>query len=449
MFFQSQAVNLVTATLQAAINQADRQRKERAEKQLLLYQGEQEIFIQANLARTHQNPENLTPAGFNIVKKIIRALAMVYNQDAKRRIEGSEKDQEIFNQIETTANLAVTMKAANRLSKLLGTVLLRPLWRNGKMELDIILPDVADVQWGDTPADLLEVVVTQNCQNGQASGVTYSKWTPELFQLYNHNGKFLEEYENPYGRLPFVPIWSEPPLDNFWLPGATDLIMIQDAINSILTDLLYTMRFQSYSLLYTKGAGLEAQKQLTVGPGRCIHLPKDADIGFSSPAAKIAEALAAVENLVKQAAMSNGLSAASVNIRPTEESGRAKLVSNAELEEMRSDDLALFARYEDQLFDLFRSIWNIHNTGRTISPEAVLWCQFYQSEPSQTPFEKTSNFRALVDLGVWSKVDVVMALNPDLDRETATRQLEATQAEITKFDEINMPSLAGFNFPSE
>jgi hypothetical protein len=441
--FNSQAKKIVNAALQKAIAQGVQQRKERASKQLLLYQNEQEIYIQANLARTHASPENLVPVGVNVVRKIIRNLAMVYCMDAKRRVEGTEADQSIFTEIETSASLATVMKQGNRLSKLLGTILLRPIWQKEKMELDILTPDILDVTWGDTPAELLEVVITRNDPDGQPAGVTFSRWTADIFQRLDYRGQVLEEFENPYARLPFIPVWAEPPLENFWLPGATDLVMIQDAINSILTDLLHTMRFQSYALLYTKGANIDARKGLTVGPGQVIHLPENGEVGFESPNAPIEQALAAVENLMKQAAISNGLSASTVSLKPSEESGRAKLVDHGELEEMRADDLALFARYEDQLFDLFRTIWNAHNPTRTISPEAVLWCEFYRPEPSQTPYEKTANWKALLELGVMSKVDICMALNPDLDREQAIVQLTQTQTEIEQFS--NDPPYINFD----
>jgi hypothetical protein len=126
------------------------------------------------------------------------------------------------------------------------------------------------------------------------------------------------------------------------------------------------------------------------------------------------------------------------------------MVGNAELEEMRADDLALFARYEDQLFDLVRTVWNAHNPGRPISPEAVLWCEFYHPEPTQTPLEKTRNWRDLLDMGIISRVDIVMALNPDLDRDQAIAQLKQTQEELRMFaDEPIYPSLSKMFPPAE
>ena len=149
---------------------------------------------------------------------------------------------------------------------------------------------------------------------------------------------------------------------------------------------------------------------------------------------------------MKQAAMTNGLSTSSVNLETVVESGRAKLVGNAELEEMRADDLALFARYEDQLFDLFRTVWNAHNPTRHISAKAVLWCEFYRPEPAQSPYEKASTWRALLELGVMSKVDIVMSMNADLSREQAIEQLKTTQAELKMFDDTIYPSLTNM-FP--
>ena len=275
MFFKNIAANFVSTALKTAVDQADRQRKERAQKQLLFYQNEQESYILNYFARNFLHPEKRTSLSVNVVRKIIRALAMVYNQDAKRTIEGDESDKAIFAEIETSANLPVMMKQANRLSKLLGTILLRPVWRNRKMEIDILPPDILDVVWGDTPHNMQEVVITNNDPDGDASAVTFSRWTAEIFQRLDYRGQVLEEYENPYGRLPFVPVWSEPPLDNFWLPGANDLIMVQDGINTILSDLLYTLRLQCFSVFYIKGANTDFKGQtLIYGPGQCFSLPE-------------------------------------------------------------------------------------------------------------------------------------------------------------------------------
>ena len=447
MLFQSQAAKFVSTALKAAVDQADRQRKERASKLLLMYQGEQEIFIRDNLSRTHKQPERLTPLFVNIVRKVINLKAMVYAQDCRRTIEGTETDQKIFTEIETGSNLAVAMKMCDQLVKLLGTVLLRVVWRGGKIEIDILPGDILDVQTGASPSFLEEVVITH--QNEDPSEITYSRWTAELVQKLDYRGQILSQEPNPYGVLPFIPVFSSPPLDDsFWQAGAVDLASIQDAINQILTDALFTARFQSYSLLYIKGAKIEGRKEFTVGPGQVIHLPENGAIGFASPEAHLLESLEAVQTLMRQAAMTNGLSASSVDLKSVAESGRAKLVDNAEIQEARINDQANFRRVEDLLFDLCRRVWNTFNPTRKISETAILWCDFFKPEVLSI-YEKIENWRTLLDLRLISPVDVIMEMNPDLSRQAAAEKLRQTQNEIAEFEPHIMPNLKNLFPPIE
>ena len=57
------------------------------------------------------------------------------------------------------------------------------------------------------------------------------------------------------------------------------------------------------------------------------------------------------------------------------------------------------------------------------------------------------NWRVLLDLGGMSPVDIIMALNPDFDREQAPKQLKQAQEEIRLFfDEPTLLSLSNI-FP--
>ena len=40
-----------------------------------------------------------------------------------------------------------------------------------------------------------------------------------------------------------------------------------------------------------------------------------------------------------------------------------------------------FRRYEKNLFDIFRVVWNTHNPGRRLSPSARLSVDFYDPKP--------------------------------------------------------------------
>lgn len=433
MLFQSVSKNAVQEVYRKAVLASNRVRKDDAARKIDYYNNMQTEHILEHIARKYAKPEKLTPVYLNIVRKIVRALAYVYMQDATRTITGSKSDQDIFAEAEHIAALPVKMKQANRYSRLLGNVLLRVLWRNGKLDLDILTPNYIDVATGDSPEDVHSVLITHSPESGRANEIEYSLWTADEYQRLNYLGATIETEPNPYGVLPFLFVWSEPPTDAFWLPGANDLISVQDAINDRLVQLCYTMAFQSFGMGYVKGA-VAPNHPTESGPGSMMFLPENGEVGFASPNAPIDETVNAIEFLMKQAAVTNGLSASSLSSEPSEESGIAKLVGNAELEERRRDDIALFARYEHQLFDLIRIVWNYHNTERQISESAEFAVNFYDPTPTVSGYEQAREWDLLMDKGLISPVDIMLERDPDLsNREEAKERLREIQAEIKEF----------------
>ena len=404
---------LTRAMYQRAIQECSNRRKDETGRMLDYYNDSQLSYLVADIQARYKFPEKINPVSLNLVKKIIHALAMVYLRDAVRSVDGTEQDKAILAEIETSAAMPVKMKQANRMAKLLGTILLRPVWRNGRMDLDVL-----------------------TSPTGDANEVTYSLWTPESVQIVDANGKRLLEEENPYGCLPFVPCWGRPVSDFFWQRGAADLILVQDAVSRLLTQAAHTIDYQTSSVCFVKGMEGRTTDDLTLGPGSFVGLPPGGEIGFVSPQAAIEKIMAVVDYLMKQAAVTNGLPAATMNTEVTEESGVSRIVGNRELEEMRADDVALFTEYERQLFDVFRTVWNVHNPDRQMSVDAVFQINFADPKPSMTATEQISNWERLMGLGLASPVDIILERDPDLTREEAKARLLMIRDEMAEFSTV-------------
>ena len=429
----SQAGNIVRQSFLAALNDSNRERKEAAAKRIDYYNNFQTEYIQEQLRRYITKTENMRPCFVNIVKKVINQLAMVYVQDATRTIiDGTERDQELFQSIERMARLGARWKQANRLSKLLGVVLLRPVFRNGRMDVDILTPDILDVSTGDTPEAIESVLITRYPTSGKFDEITYSLWTADSIKTLDYRGACTQEEENPYRVLPFVAVWAQLPQDTFWTAGAEDLVVLQEAFNEKVTDLLYVLRMQGFGIGYVKGM----RGELThVDAGTIFNLPENGELGFAKTQAPIDETLAVLDFLLKQAAVSNGLPASSLTTDPTEESGTARIASNRELEELRKDDIELFRTYERSLFNTLRTVWNFHNPTQKISEKASIQVDFFDPKPSIDPDKQAQMWDTLISMGVLSPVDVAMERNPDLSREEAKARLLEIQEEVRELQE--------------
>ncbi len=426
---------VVADVFQKAILQINAARKNEARRRLDFYHDGQLPYLLVELEKRFQHPEKLRPVFINIVKKIVNRLAQVYWQVPKREIEGADRDKEIFAEISRSSGLDMKLKTASRYVKLLKTVMLRPVWRNGKMDLDILTPDILDVQTGQSPEDVLSVAVTHYGPSERLDDVTFSVWTPEAWRKLNYQGREIESGANPYGLIPFVPAWDRTPIgSDFWLDGGDDVLSVQEAINERLVDLLHVIRFQAFGVGYIKGRGGESLD--SIDPGSLVELPENGELGYAATEAQIAEAVDAIDKLVKWAAISNGLPASSLSTDPTEESGVSKMVSNFELLEMRRDDVSLFRVYEQRIFQVFHAVWNAHNPNRKMSDGATLLTDFFDPTPQVSPKEQAETFDQLLEMGVISPVDVVMERNPDLTtREDAMAFLLKLRDETRQLNE--------------
>jgi hypothetical protein len=191
MLFQSVVPGLFKQLNMELDQAANTTRKTNTAKRLDYYHDIQFDYIYDHLSAIFSDPDKLTPCFVNIVKKIINNLAMVYARDAVREISGSDQDKVIFKTLCQTSGLSIKMKAASRYTKLLKTVLIRPVWRKGHLDLDILTGDVLDVTTGDTPEDLQSVMITHFPESGKQDEIEYSFWTDTEFKRLDYRGNVI------------------------------------------------------------------------------------------------------------------------------------------------------------------------------------------------------------------------------------------------------------------
>ena len=431
MLFKSQVPQLFNRLGLDLYNSTNQARKEDTAKRLNFYHDAQLERLSEQLSQLFSEPENMIKVTLNIVKKIINNLAQVYREPPVRTLEGgTETDQQLYSEILEQCAFDVKIKQASRYANLLKTILLRPVWRNEKLDLDILTGNLLDVVTGDTPEILEKVLITNYGTSEKIEDVTYSLWTPETWTRLDYRGNVIEQEANPYKTLPFLPVFCyAPPSSAFWLPGGEDLMSLQEAINIQLVSLQWTIFNQSYGVGFLKGG--QPGASLRVDPGSLVELPENGEIGFASQEAKIKETVDAIDRLIKWAAISNGLSAGSMSTDPIEQSGISKAWDSKELAEARSDDIKLWRSYEKRLFNLIRVVWNTHSN-KKLSESATLNIDFAEVEAKLSVKEQAQADDLKIAQGVLSPVDVLLSDNPDFqgDREKAMAHLLKIKDEL-------------------
>jgi hypothetical protein len=415
------------------IVRANMPRKQEAADRLALYFDEQADALLKDLRQHFSKPERFQLLTLNIVKTVINRLATVYQRPATRALtDATGSDTELWQEISSGLALDVRLKAVNRLVKLLKVCALRVAWRNNGLALDVVTPNIVDVQESDDPPQPEWVLVTQFGASDRIEQVRYSFWSATEHRLLDYRGRPIADPQNPegvnpYGRPPFAWAFDRFP-DQTFLPGGDDLIAAQRAVNVMLVDLVRTIRYQSFGIPVTKGMNAKVIPEF--GPDKAVDVPVGGDFTFAHPEAPIGQVVEAIGWTIKETALTNGLSADTFSVETRSESGVARFEANRTLMEVRRDDVDLYRLWESNLFDVIKAVWNAHVPTRRFSDACRLTTDFAEPEQFQTADERLKTTLQRIELGLWSPVDALMAENPDVtSREEALTILQRNREE--------------------
>jgi hypothetical protein len=424
--------------------EASRERKAATDLRLKFYHSKQTDDLLEQIKRRWSTPDDFRLFCLNLVRKIVDKRAAVYMTAPFRSFEGMKQEDGAALYAAMGAN--VLLKKANRLTKLCKTTALQVTWNGTRPALAVVTPNILDAVWDGDPENPSRLIVTS--PGVKAEDTTYSDWTATTWRKLDARGQVLRtpgnaNGVNPYGVLPFIPLFDFAPDDQFFLPGGDDLVEAQRAVNVALVNLWRAIELQSHGQAWA--AGLPAGDAVRSGPDRTITLPENGTFGFAAPNAPIEQVLKAIEFVIKQTAVANDLAANLFEIDPKAESGTAKFAESIDLLEARQDDIELWRKYEAQLFEVIKVVVNTHAPG-TIPESATMRVDFGEADEGADEKTRLDAYAKRIELGLWSPVDALMADNPDVrTHEDAMkilteRALETAQIGMTMIPTAGEPS---------
>lgn len=402
---------------------SSRSRKDQADKWLAFYQDQQSDETLKLIRQKWSKPESFRVFQVNAVKKVINKRANLYRIAPRRIFTGI--DQVNAENIYRAANVDIVLKRLSRLTKLLKATMLQVSFQDGQISLSAITPSILDVYYQHDPQRIESVIITHRAAKVQ--DVTYSEWSANEYFRRDYRGNLIplvgnQGNINPYGIIPFVPLWDSLPDDQFFIPGGNDLIESQEAINVALCNLWRSVELQAHGQPWA--TGINAGEALAVGPERAITLPTGGSFGFAAPNSPISDILEAIQFVMRQIAASNDLSADVFDLDKRSESGAAKHVEQIDLKEARMDDIALWRLYEARTFEVIKAVLNTHIPS-SIPESATVSVDFAELQDNLSENERLVNAQKKLEMGVYSPVDVLRDSNPDgyPTREDALQEL--------------------------
>jgi hypothetical protein len=249
---------------------------------------------------------------------------------------------------------------------------------------------------------------------GKLAPVNKIYWSPSEHSMHDkHNNEYSTK--NPYGVIPAVPFFNQDPAHYYFLPIDEPLIYANHALNMRITDLNHIAKFQSFGVPVVSGVerpsglrqgrpvddfnqlkGGSAQSRfggisgvsgfggggqfrtfdgglgifrdgnadanalgISIGPDTAIAVGEKGDFKFAHPSADIMGLMKTIHGISDMVRINHGLRAKFDQALPA--SGFAMMLEKMGVIEENIRRGKLFKEREQQLFDVIRTMWNIHH----------------------------------------------------------------------------------------
>ena len=364
--------------------------KEEIEERLNYYYGHQVEIVKTALRKRFPATYSLMKERLiNETRRFIKSMSKVYHRPPLRFLWSPMRGERVtdplvvnaFHTLLRRSKYNRQLKKCNELTNLCWTTF-QHYWYNDarqRVEVSIIPPSRLDVLQSlndplNLQADDVAVVIERPNPTDtvwQANQLRYTWWDKFEVQEFDSDGRLLRWAPNPYGLLPFTVVHAEEPDDELYHRGGDDLTNCNDAINTLITDLVHSISNQAYGQPIAKGVDPDELQGQVWGPDSVITLSHaESSLTFESPNANIMAMLKAIEMYRVMFGQSRGLPASDNALNPVAQSALSRVVELGTMREWRQDQIAIYRDFEvDEAWPMIVRINNVH--GREIFDERL------------------------------------------------------------------------------
>ena len=381
----------------------------------------------------------------NITKRVIDRISLVYMK-APLRDYSNENTPDFFYQKDHK------MQRAERLCNLLECILIKPTWRNERMEYDIIRD--WEPMFGDDPLNPYAITYPLQIRS------TVMDTTPELWAYWDYEHHFIyekgtgkkiiqednPEMTNPYSMLPFVKCYrdGQPESSYFDTDASPDLIATNEAVNVAEFNKNANIMFQSFGFGYITGSNIEKEK-LDIGQDKWSFLGHDGTLAMVSPPNSVPALVDSIESSYKMLAQNYHLSISFVD-GTSAESGVALRLRNQELMDSRRADVERWKTIEKNTFEVESRILAVE-AGRDAG--FLLNIDYEESTEILSDQEQREKWDWELSHGLIDEADILIQQDPEKypERQDALYYLAERSTVVEETEEATSPLLAALTTP--
>ena len=372
-------------------------------------------------------------ANVNITRRIIDRISLVYMKPPKREYS-NENFPELLNEKD------LKMQRAERMTNLLEHILIKPTWRNGVLDYDIIMD--FEAEFGDDPlrptAITYPLSIKASVMDDTPELTAY--WDSEHTFVFSNDGKIQDDpnnpdHINPYGVLPFVECFKNgrPEYSYIDTTPAMDIVATNLEINVSECNANANTMFQSFGYMYVNGSQVE-KDSLEVGQDKISFLGIDGTMNIVSPPNTIEALASSIEHSYKLLAQNYHLNISFVE-GSVAQSGVALKMRNSELSDARISDIVRWRGIEHQMFELESIILGVESG---LNGGELLKVDYEEQEEILSAEERRAKWEWELSHGFKDRADILIEKDPDRfpDRETAQDYLfERSSQDLAEEDD--------------
>lgn len=420
----------------------------------------------------------------NGIPKILNILCSLYQQPPKRTILKDGKEDEtatnIYKTIVNTSNLNSVMQQVQELGWLMNVLPVMVVWRNEKINYDILYPEQIDIETEETDYTKIKqiaILSTELDAKGKEERIVIV-WNKDEHYIEDQYGKraiykdeVSNEMKNIYGEIPVATlVYKQSP--DFWGSPKYNLIESYTALSmqNIYKD--YIMFFHYGGIPFAKNLKLSnkvisgsdvnysfkvAGKQYNTGNSRENNISlsadsiieantdlenQDIDFKFVSPQSNLTLVDDLINSELKSILSELNISANMYSLETKSESGYSKMVSEYETQQAKNLQRSVLQQFERDLFKVTKLVYNYWNNKQIFTDVHELSIDYKETFFPRNEVEILSERNRHLLHNTRTPIDFIMEDNPDLTKEEA-EQIYLENIDINK-QQSNPISLNSF-----